>query len=463
MNKIFKTKSIENLIDETKGKEALQKVLGPFELTMLGIGAIVGTGIFVTTGVAASEYSGPALVLSFIISGIACGFAALCYAEFASTIPVAGSAYTYSYAALGEIWAWIIGWDLLLEYIVDIGTVAIGWSGYASSLLQNIGIKLPYKLINSPSQGGIVNLPAIIILMFMTGVLFLGVRNSARFNNVIVIIKLAVIFFFIFLGARHVKPVNWHPFMPYGVKGVFSGAAFVFFSYIGFDAVSTTAEEVKNPQKDLPIGIVLSLLICTVLYIAVSFVLTGMLPYYKYKNVSAPIAFALQKIGINWGSALVSVGAICGITSVLLVMMFGVTRILFAISRDGLLPKCLSTIHPKYKTPVKSIFLVGIATAIISGFLPIEEVTQLTNIGTLAAFIMVSIAVIVLRYKRPDLKRAFKCPLVPITPLISIVFCIVLIFQLQTAAKLRFIIWFILGLIVYALYGFKRSKLNESK
>ena len=348
-SKIFRVKSINDLIAGSKNKSQLNKVLGATELTLLGVGAIIGTGIFVLTGVAAANYSGPALILSFIISGLACAFAGLCYAEFAAMVPVAGSAYTYGYAALGEIWAWIIGWDLILEYAVAIAAVAIGWSGYIVNLLETAGIHLPKALINAPGvQGGAVNLPAMLIIGVITWLLILGVKESTRVNNIMVIIKLAVVILFIVLGVTHVKPSNWTPFMPYGWKGVFQGASIIFFAYIGFDAVSTAAEEVKNPQRDLPRGIIGSLIICTVLYIVVSAILTGMVPYLNFKETSAPVAFALQQIGINWGSALVSVGAVCGITSVLLVMMFGQTRVFFAMSRDGLLPKAFGDVHPKF-------------------------------------------------------------------------------------------------------------------
>lgn len=461
MNSIFRTKPIESLISETKGKDSLNKALGPLELTMLGVGAIIGTGIFVLTGVAAANYSGPALILSFIVSGLACTFAALCYAEFAAIVPVAGSAYTYSYAALGEFWAWIIGWDLILEYMVAIGAVAVGWSAYATHLFEAVGINLPKVLTSSPLEGGIVNLPAILIILVITCILIIGVKESARTNNIIVAIKLVVIVLFIVLAAGHVKPSNWHPFMPFGFKGVLSGAAIVFFAYIGFDAVSTAAEEVKNPQKDLPKGIVISLIICTLLYIIVSAILTGVVPYLEYKNTAAPVAFALQQIGINWGSALVSVGAICGITSVLLVMMFGQTRIFFAMSRDGLLPKAFGAVHHKFKTPVKSTILVGVITMIIAGFVPIGDLAELTNIGTLAAFIIVSLGIVVLRYRRPDIKRGFKCPFVPVTPFISVIFCAVLIFMLPMVTKIRFVVWFILGIIVYFLYSRKHSTMNN--
>jgi basic amino acid/polyamine antiporter, APA family len=457
MKDIFRTKSIEDLIDETKKEGGLQKVLGAFGLTMLGIGAIIGTGIFVLTGEAAADYSGPALIISFIIAGIACGCAALCYSEFAAMVPAAGSAYTYGYIALGEFWAWIIGWDLILEYAFAIGAVSIGWSGYMVSILNSFGINLPASLIASPFNGGIINLPAVLIIAFITYINIIGIRQSSTVNNIIVGIKLLVVFLFIALGVRHITPANWHPFMPYGWSGVFSGASVIFFAYIGFDAVSTAAEEVKNPQRDLPRGIIASLIVCTILYIAVSGILTGMVPYLKFKNNAAPVAFALQQVGYHWGSALVSVGAICGLTSVLLVMMFGQTRVLFAMSRDGLLPSFFGHVNKRHKTPVRSSLLVGIVTGTVAGLLPINIVAELTNIGTLSAFIIVSAAVLVLRKKDPNRKRAFKCPWVPVIPILSIVFCGILIIKLPVVTLIRFVVWLALGLIIYFSYGYKHS------
>ncbi len=457
---IFRTKSIEAMLAQTKGK-GLKKVLGAFELTMLGIGAIIGTGIFVLTGVAAADFAGPALILSFVFSGIACTFAALCYAELAAMIPVAGSAYTFGYVGLGEIWAWLIGWDLIMEYVVAVSTVAVGWSGYIVQLLKAAGINVPPAFCNPPGQnGGIINLPSVLILLVIMLLLVKGVSESAKLNNILVVVKLAVVILFIVVGVGHVNPTNWHPFFPYGVNGVFTGAAIVFFAYVGFDAVATAAEEVKNPQRDLPIGIIGSLIVCTILYIIVSAILTGMVPYAQYHNNAAPVAYALEQVGINWGSAVVSVGAVAGITSVLLVMTFGSTRILFSLSRDGLLPQVFAEVHPKFGTPIKSTALVGIIAMLLSGFLQIGRLAEMTNIGTLAAFCIVAASVIVLRKKRPDVERPFKCPAVPITPALAIVFCLYLISKLPTFTHMVFLIWIGIGFVVYFIYSKKHSMMN---
>ncbi len=466
MSNIFSTKSIDLILKEASGEEkgkSLNKVLGAFELMMLGIGAVIGTGIFVLTGIAAGNYSGPALMLSFVIAGLACACAALCYAEFAAMVPVAGSAYTYGYASLGEIWAWIIGWDLILEYTVAVAAVSIGWSGYITSLLSSIGINIPSFLANPPGiNGGIINIPAIFIVLLITYVLFRGVRESSTFNNIIVAIKVIVVLIFIILGALNMNFKNWHPFLPYGWNGVFKGASMIFFAYIGFDAVSTAAEEVRNPQRDMPRGIIGSLAVCTVLYIVVSGVLTGLVPFTQLKDTSAPVAYALSHIGISWGSALVSVGAVCGITSVILVMMYAQTRILFAMSRDGLVPKVFSNIHVKYGTPAKSTLLTSAVIIIMSGFLQIGEVAELTNIGTLAAFIIVSAAVIILRKRRPDIKRTFKCPWVPFIPAVAIIICGYLIIVLPTVTHIRFVVWLAIGFIVYFLYSKNHSIVRVS-
>jgi len=463
MNRLFRKKPIEQLLLETQGEASLKKTLGALDLTMLGIGAIIGTGIFVLTGIAAAKYAGPGLVLSFIISGIACAFAALVYAEFASSIPVAGSAYTFSYVSLGEFMAWIIGWDLMLEYLLAASTVAIGWSGYFQMLLNGFDIYLPAWASGAvgSAPGAILNLPAVLIALLITTLLSLGVKEAARFNNTIVFVKLAVIVLFIIVAVGYVKPENWTPFLPFGFKGVMGGAAIVFFAYIGFDAVSTAAEECINPARDMPRGIIASLAICTVLYIVVSLILTGVVPYTEL-NVAAPVAFALHYIQQDWAAGIISVGAMGGITTVLLVMLYGQTRVFFAMSRDGLLPKIFSRVHPKYKTPFLSTWITGITVAIIAGITPINTVAELVNIGTLSAFVFVSIGVIVLRKTQPNLPRSFRVPWVPWVPIIAAVFCFVLMLQLPLITWIRFIAWLVIGLFIYFGYGMSHSELGKS-
>lgn len=460
---LFRKKSIDALLREAGGKGAsLKKELGALDLTMLGIGAIIGTGIFVLTGVAAAEHAGPALVLSFILSGLACVFAALCYAEFASTVPVSGSAYTYSYATFGELMAWILGWDLILEYGVAASAVAVGWSGYFQGLLAGFGIELPKALTNAydPEKGTFIDLPAILIVLFITFLLTRGIKKSARFNAVMVVIKVAVILLFLAVGVWYVKPENWTPFMPYGFSGVAAGAATVFFAYIGFDAVSTAAEEVKNPQRNMPIGIIASLLICTLLYIAVSLVLTGIVPYDQL-GVKNPVAFALEYIQQDWVAGFISLGAITGITTVLLVMMYGQTRLFYAISRDGLLPKVFSRVSPVRQVPFVNTWVTGLLVSFFAGVVPLNKLAELTNIGTLFAFIVVSAGVLVLRKTQPDLKRAFKTPLVPLVPLLAIAFCSYLVLQLPLTTWISFVTWLLIGLVIYFIYGRKHSTLNE--
>ena len=442
----------------------LKKVLGPFDLVLMGIGAIVGTGIFVLTGTGAVT-AGPALTLSFIIAAIACGFAALCYAEFASSVPVAGSIYTYSYFTLGEIVAWMIGWDLLLEYGLATSAVAVGWSGYFQSLLKGIGIVLPEALRAAPgAQPGVntlFNLPAFLIMMCLTFLLSLGVRESARLNNIMVIIKTGVVILFIVVGVNYVKPDNWQPFMPFGAGSVLSAAALVFFAFIGFDAVTSAAEEVKNPARDLPIGIIGSLAVCTVLYVAVAAIMTGIVPYMQFEGVDHPVSLALQVAGQDWVAGFVDLAAILGMSTVILVMAYGQTRILFAMSRDGLLPAKLSKVHPKYGTPFFATWLVGIIFGLIAAVVPLNVLAELVNIGTLAAFTLVSIAVIVLRKKRPDLPRAFRCPGVPVIPGLAIVFCLVLMSFLSWHTWVAFGIWLAIGAAVYFGYARQRSLLNK--
>ena len=460
---LFRTKNLDDMIAHSKKPGGLAKVLGPFDLVLMGIGAIVGTGIFVLTGTGALT-AGPALSLSFVVAAVACCFAALCYAEFASTVPVAGSIYTYSYATLGELAAWMIGWDLLLEYGLAAAAVSVGWSGYFQSLLSGFGIALPVALTAAPGAlPGVttfINLPALVIMLALTAMLGWGVRESARLNNVMVAIKVGVVLLFIIFGARHVQPANWQPYMPFGYHGMLSAAALVFFAFIGFDAVTSAAEEVKKPSRDLPIGIIGSLAVCAVLYVVVSAIMTGIVPYQKFLGVDHPVSLALQYAGENWIAGFVDLGAILGMTTVILVMAFGQTRIIFAMSRDGLLPKRLSTVHPRFHTPFFATWLVGIVFGLIAAVIPLNILAELINIGTLAAFTMVSIAVVVLRKKRPDLPRAFRCPGVPYVPALAVILCVGLMTFLSWVTWMAFTIWLVIGLVIYFGYARRRSLLH---
>lgn len=464
MPKAFRTKSIEQILSDYENQtHKLKRSLTALDLTALGIGAIIGTGIFVLIGTAAvgdgdRPGAGPGLVVSFILSGTACMLAALCYAEFASMIPVAGSAYTYSYATLGEFFAWITGWALVLEYGIACVAVSIGWSGYLNSILERVGIHLPPFLVNNPAEGGLMNLPAALIVLALTGLLVIGIKESARVTSVIVAIKIAVVLFFITVGAFAVDPANWSPFMPNGFAGVGAAAAIIFFAYIGFDAVSTTAEEAQNPQRDVPIGIIASLGVCTVLYVVVSAILTGIVPYQQI-HVKAPVAEALNSVGIRWGGALVATGAVAGITSVLIVMLLGQIRVFYAMSRDGLLSPWLSSVHPRYGTPHHATLVTGITVAILAAFVPIGVAAELTNIGTLFAFTLVCGAVLVLRRTRPDLKRPFRTPFVPVVPILGMGACLGLIAYLPRITWVGFLVWATLGLGLYFVYGYRHSKL----
>jgi basic amino acid/polyamine antiporter, APA family len=460
---LFRTKNLDHMVAQSRVAGGLQKVLGPADLVLMGIGAIVGTGIFVLTGTGALT-AGPALTLSFVIAALACGMAALCYAEFASTVPVAGSIYTYSYATMGELVAWMIGWDLLLEYGLATSAVSVGWSGYFQSLIGGFGIHLPTALTAAPGAipgvQTVMNLPAMLIMLILTAMLSWGARESARINSIMVVIKISVVLLFIFVGVRHVQPVNWQPFMPFGVSGTMSAAALVFFAFIGFDAVTSAAEEVKRPERDLPIGIIGSLVVCTILYVVVSAIMTGIVPYKNFAGVDHPVSLALQYAKENWVAGFVDLGAIVGMTTVILVMSFGQTRIIFAMARDGLLPKRLATIHPKYGTPFLATWIVGIVFGLIAALVPLNVLAELINIGTLAAFCLVSIAVIVLRKKRPDLHRAFRCPGVPYLPVLAIVFCVALMTFLSRSTWIAFGIWLVLGLTVYFAYSRRNSVLH---
>jgi len=462
-NKFRRRKFIAHILEELDIEEhRLHRTLNAFDLTILGIGAIIGVGIFVLTGAASAKYAGPGVILSFVVSGAACTFTALCYAELASTIPVAGSAYNYAYATMGEGIAWIIGWDLILEYIVASIAVAIGWSGYFITILEAIGLKVPAWCAGAPgtTPEALINLPAIVIILILTTMLVIGIKESARFTSAMVLIKLLTIFLFIAVGISHVKPANWHPFMPFGFHGVMAGAAIVFFAYIGFDALSTAAEETKNPQKNMPIGILLSLGICTLLYILVSSILTGMVPYSQL-NTPAPVAYALSASGFRWGSALVSAGAVAGITSVLTVMLLGQPRIFFSMSRDGLIWPWISKVHPRFGTPYVSQILTGLVVAGFAGFIDIGTAAELCNIGTLFAFAIVCGGVVILRRTHPELHRSFRCPMVPLIPLLGIIFCAWLMLSLPRITWYRFVCWLLAGLVIYFFYGIRHSRLSD--
>ncbi len=506
---VFRVKSLEMLLAETEEKATrLKRTLGAVQLTALGIGAIIGAGIFTAVGTAAaggSEHigAGPALVVSFLLVAVACGFAALCYAEFAAMVPVSGSAYTYSYATLGELVAWIIGWDLILEYAVGNVAVAISWSGYFQELVRGFGVEVPLWLGTDfrsavqgahdvaaatasgvdPSTLGIVveraaqayaqapvvfgvhilfNLPAFLIVALITWVLVRGINESAWLNSSMVALKLVIIAFFVVIGAFYVKPDNWTPFAPNGFRGISSAAAIIFFAYIGFDAVSTAAEEARNPQRDMPIAMIASLIICTVIYILVAIVLTGMVPWDQL-GTAEPLATAFSALGMNWTAAIISLGAVFATTSVLVVFQLGQPRIFFSMARDGLLPPWAAKVHKKYRTPYATTILTGVFVGGFASVANINEVVELTNIGTLFAFVLVSLGIIVLRRTDPDRPRAFKTPFVPWVPLASIVCCVYLMIELPWVTWIRFVVWLAIGLVIYYMYGARHSRLNDAK
>jgi APA family basic amino acid/polyamine antiporter len=458
----MRKKNIEQMIAASGADGGLKKTLGALDLTLLGIGAIVGTGIFVLSG-AGAVIAGPALTLSFVVGALACCLAALAYAEFASSIPVAGSIYTYSYAALGELVAWIIGWDLMLEYGLAASAVSVGWSGYLQSLLTGFGVALPIELTAAPgSVPGhltLFNLPAFLVMMMITCLLSLGVRESARVNNLMVGLKVGVVLLVIAVGAFHVTPANWHPFMPMGWNGMLGAAALVFFAFIGFDAVSSAAEEVKNPRRDLPIGIVASLVVCAVLYLAVAAIVTGIVPWRQFIGNAHPVSYAMQVAGQNWIAGLVDVAAVAGMLTVILVMTYGQTRIIFAMSRDGLLPARLSRLHPRFATPFFTTWTVGIVFGSLAALVPLTVLTELINMGTLVAFSIISISVVVLRRTRPDLPRPFRCPGVPVVPALAVAMCAMLMTHLQPLTWIAFGAWLVIGLAVYFSYARRRSHL----
>ncbi|MFL5403406.1 MAG: amino acid permease [Gemmatimonadales bacterium] len=492
---LWATKSVAALRAEAEAtnERSLKRALSALNLTMLGIGAIIGAGIFVLTGLAAALHAGPAVPLSFVVAAIACGLAGLCYAEMASTVPVAGSAYTYSYATMGELAAWIIGWDLILEYAMGAATVGVGWSGYFVSLLDYFGVHLPTVITSAPLRwctsadvanavvscsqpgwnrtGSLFNLPAMVIVGLASTILVIGIKESAKVNNLIVILKLAVVLLFIFFGLQYVHPENWHPFIPpntghfgeYGWSGIFRGAGLIFFAYIGFDVVSTAAQEAKNPQKDMPKGILGSLVICTILYVLVSLTLTGLVRY-DTLNVPHPVAYAIEQVQqLSWLRPFITLGAVLGLGSVVLVMLLGQSRVFYSMSRDGLLGPWAGKVHPKYRTPYLSTIYVGIIVALITGTFPIQILGELVNIGTLLAFVLVCLGVWILRRKRPDLDRPFRTPLVPLVPILGVLSCAGLMATLPGDTWLRLLVWLLIGFVIYFTYGRKHSVLQRER
>jgi basic amino acid/polyamine antiporter, APA family len=489
---LFLRKDVSALQAEVAADQSLKRALGPVNLVTLGIGAIIGAGIFVLTGQAAANYAGPAIVYSFILAGLACAFAGLCYAEFSAMIPIAGSAYTYGYATLGELFAWIIGWDLILEYLFAASTVAVGWSGYVVSFLKDVGINIPAQYTAAPythvapadaginvwrlftegwsSTGAVLNLPAMFIVAVITILLIIGISESATFNNVVVVIKMTVVLLFIAFGLAYINRENWEPFVPppagegkFGWDGIVRGAGVIFFAYIGFDAVSTAAQEARNPQRDMPIGIIGSLAICTVLYIAVALVLTGIVNYTEL-NVPDPIAVGINAAGpdLAWLRPVVKIGAIAGLSSVILVMLLGQPRIFYSMSKDGLLPRVFSAVHPKFRTPWLASAVTGVAAMVFAGLLPIGLLGELVSIGTLLAFAIVCAGVLVLRYTDPARPRPFRTPLVPFVPIAGILACFYLMLGLPVDTWARLIIWMALGLVIYFAYGRRHSKVQQA-
>jgi basic amino acid/polyamine antiporter, APA family len=481
MANIWAKKPLAQLAAETAPESnKLKPTLGKFNLIMLGVGGIIGAGLFVMTGQQAAMHAGPAIVISFVVAAIACGFAGLCYAEFASAIPISGSAYTYAYASLGEFIAWIIGWDLMLEYLVGASAVAVGWSAYVVNFLADFGLVIPSTLTGPPltyhkdlgwmATGNIVNFPAMFFIAFITTILVIGIRESANFNNIIVIVKVTVILLFIGLGLTYIIPENLTPFIPentgafgdYGWSGIFRAAGIIFFAFLGFDAVSTVAQEVKNPQRDMPWGILGSLLVCTVIYVLVGLVMTGMVNY-KELNTAAPVAVAVDAAGgsLRWLSTPIKIGAIAGLSSVILVMLIGQTRVFYSMANDGLLPKAFAKAHPRFKTPYVTTIVTGSVAMIVSGIFPIDLLGEMVSIGTLLAFFLVSGSVLVLRKHNPELHRPFKTPLYPFVPIMGMVTSLGLAVTLTGETWMRLIVWMVIGIVIYFFYSVKRSKLNN--
>jgi APA family basic amino acid/polyamine antiporter len=475
MSDLLMTKPIGSLLAEAEevSEHSLKRSLGPLSLVTLGIGAIIGAGIFTLTGVAAATHAGPAMVYSFILAAAGCAFAGLCYSEFSTMIPIAGSAYTYSYATMGELIAWIIGWALVLEYAVGAATVSVSWAATFDSILLSFGIEMPRALVASPfaAQPGTINLVAVIIICLISGILIRGIRESARFNDFIVILKVAVVIFFIGIGFFFINRANYHPFLPqntghfgaFGWSGVLAGAGQIFFAYIGFDAVSTAAQEARNPKRDMPIGIIGSLAICTVLYILYSLVLTGIVNY-KDLNVAAPLALAVDYMkSLTWVGFLMKLGSLCGLTSVMLVMLLGQSRVFYSMANDGLLPKLFSDIHPRFRTPWRSNLVLMLFVSLGAAFTPIDRLGNLTSIGTLFAFSVVCIGIIIMRKKEPDLPRPFRTPLVPTVPIVGVIINLGLMAGLGVITWAAFLIWMMTGLVIYFTYSRQRSAIRVAR
>ena len=457
---ILRKKRIDALANEVGGS-SLKRSLTSVDIVLMGIGVIIGTGIFVLTGLAAAKYAGPGIMVSFALSALACIFVCLVYSEMASAVPAAGSAYTYSYVSSGEFIAWMVGWNLVLEYSVGACAVAGGWSAYFVGLLKSRGHELPTALTATPAEGGIVNLPAVLIVLFLTFLLVRGVKESATVNRILVAIKLVAIFIFLVLAGPSVDRTNWEPFLPYGVSGISAGAAIIFFAYLGVDSLATSAEETQDPQRDMPIRIIGSLIVCTVLYVTVSAVMTGVVPYHEL-NTAEPVTYVLRKLGYNFGSALVGIGAIAGLTTVCLVMIYAQTRAFFAMARDGFIPDCLCKVHPVYGTPHVITVVVGLVIAAIAGFVPIGTVAEMCNIGTLFAFIVVMFGAMQMRREQPNIKRPFYCPAINLVAPLGIVSCSYIMLSLPEATWIRFVAWSLVGMVIYFGYGYKRSVLNRT-
>ncbi|SDF23610.1 amino acid permease [Sporomusa acidovorans] len=457
----FRTKSLSSLSGNCQ-QQNLKKNLGALDMVLLGVGCIVGTGIFVFTGVVAAKYAGPGIIISLLLSAIACAFCALCYSEMASTVPVAGSSYTYAYTTMGEVFAWLVGWSLVLEYSLAASLVAAGWSAYTVGLFKSAGFEIPKAFTAVAADGGMVDVPAMLILLFLSVLLVRGTKESATINKILVGVKLTAVFIFLFLAGPKVNPVNWSPFLPFGFSGVMTGAATIFLAYIGFDCVATAAEECKRPNRDLPIGIIGSLIVCAILYMLVAAVLTGVIPYQELNNAE-PVAFALRQIGYNIGSALVGTGAIAGLTTVLMAVMYGQTRVFFAMSRDGLIPASICKVHPKYGTPHIITIVSGISVAVIAGLTPVDILAELVNIGTLLAFLTTAIGVLILRKIAPGAHRPFRCPAVNFVAPAAILCCVYLMYSLPIQTWIRYSIWTAVGLVIYFGYGYRHSTLGQTE